>query len=1659
MVQKWIRRGVLFFVIIIFLVAGFLLFLHTATGKSMVRSKVQDYLQQKWKTKVWIGKIDYSLPNWIALERVVILDRQMDTMLNGGRIYVGVKLLKLLSNTVDVTGVHLENINLHCHREAGDSVFNFQFILDAFAPSGNKVEVKPKGSPMQLSLRKLTLNNVRLNFSDQKQQLYFSTIINDLSCFPELLYPERKVYRFNDLVLRNTHVIMVDSAAEGSRNQNSIKNRGNPASLLLSLNTLRLHNVFFSYKQPLLKTDYTFHIDSLQLSHASLDLSGQRVSAENVHLSNSAVKLLAWVPARSIPKKAKETSLTNPQNKWKFSIEAISLRNNSFVYNNVAVPRVKGLDYQHINAQNINLQTRKSSFDSSGFFSKLDALSLLYNNQFHIKQVRADVRFSESVVHVQDLVASINQSQLTTYGDLVWPLKSGAHLSSLPQFLIETSSLSYSDLLLIQPELQKRMPLSLSPSEKIIVTGNFSGTLQNLNAKQISVITSDKRLQLKGSVHFLLRKTGPEITATFHQLQLKKRLLSKGLLKRLQHEKIYLPEEITLTGKMQVNPERMFAAIKLNSSFGQLLINGTVTNIRYPKLLAYNLILDAHHFETGKWIGLDSVLGKITGRVFVKGSGMQKNNVVATSQLQLQTAVLNGYPFSNIDLQAGLDRSEFTVLSSIQDQNLETDLHLSGRIDPDISVRGTIQVKRADAYKLGLTSDSLVYGGNIRLDASYGPPNKIDAFIRADSNQVFIGGKHIVIDSLLFTCMANKDTMLLTANASFLDARLGGNYPINALSSQITSIWKMLYPFHDPEPEKQHTRKTAYHRTSLDVMLKQDSLIHVILPKLELKQPLTIKGMYTTEQKDTLLSVQLIMPEVRYNKYEGYDLQVTANTIDSVMQFSLTGREFHNGRDRLTTAHLAGFMQKGLLMLKGRVNDSTGKEYYSTNVEVKKEKDEMSIRFLDDLTLNRNKWKVSSNNLIRIVKQGYIINHLLLENRGQKVFINTKGQQVLSPIDIQINSFDISHIFNLLSYGDTLDAKGVLNADISMQQPIGKVPVVTGDIRVTNLALFAIPIGDLRFHSSSIGDSLSLQGGLTGENQLGFNGRMHLVNGGIRLQTRLNKLNTNMVQYFAKDFITQLSGKITGDLQLAGSLDTPHFAGAIYLDSVAFALKALNTVYRIDKQKLVIDYPYLSFGQLALTDSAGHLLTIQGRASLFSPGEKRLDVSIDTKEFIVLNAIRKSDASLYGIGIMDAKVAIKGTVEAPIIDGNAYLHKNSHIHFVNTPKRNSTQVRKDGILFVDIDTLASHKGEEAQLLSDSVVARSTLKGLKYNLNLKVDKDAEFSIVIDPSTNDEMVLKGEARLNAGLAENGDIGIEGVYNLQSGYYKMNNLLLRGKFQLVKGSSISFNGNPALAEADVTTEYVIEASPKGLLNYKEDDDASYTQRVPFAVIFMIKGAVSKPELSFDIQLKEGKAVLKSSVKSDVEHALDRLRNDVSEMNKQVFSLLLTKQFSVSTGHNTLESSNLNANNALKEGVSSFLSEAMNQMADQLIKGVDVDVNMKTYKTEDDPISKTDLGVAMSKDLFQDRLVIRIEESFAVGSTSSAPVKSGSQYVPDITSTYKLSKDGRFQLKGYQKNEYDAVVQGYFTEVGINFTIELSYEKFKELVRSRKNMSNGKK
>jgi len=118
---------------VLVLVCLLAIFINTPTGKRIIKNKLQSYLQDKLKTRVVIGSINYSLPNSIEINNIYVEDQKKDTLLYGERISIEIKMLQLIWGNTDIKKVALKNIFLNVNRGEKDSVFNYQFIINAFA--------------------------------------------------------------------------------------------------------------------------------------------------------------------------------------------------------------------------------------------------------------------------------------------------------------------------------------------------------------------------------------------------------------------------------------------------------------------------------------------------------------------------------------------------------------------------------------------------------------------------------------------------------------------------------------------------------------------------------------------------------------------------------------------------------------------------------------------------------------------------------------------------------------------------------------------------------------------------------------------------------------------------------------------------------------------------------------------------------------------------------------------------------------------------------------------------------------------------------------------------------------------------------------------------------------------------------------------------------------------------------------------------------------------------------------------------------------------------------------------------------------------------------------------------------------------------------------
>ncbi len=99
----------------------------------------------------------------------------------------------------------------------------------------------------------------------------------------------------------------------------------------------------------------------------------------------------------------------------------------------------------------------------------------------------------------------------------------------------------------------------------------------------------------------------------------------------------------------------------------------------------------------------------------------------------------------------------------------------------------------------------------------------------------------------------------------------------------------------------------------------------------------------------------------------------------------------------------------------------------------------------------------------------------------------------------------------------------------------------------------------------------------------------------------------------------------------------------------------------------------------------------------------------------------------------------------------------------------------------------------------------------------------------------------------------------------------------------------------------------------------------------------------------------------------------------------------------------------------------------------------------------NRTDLNVSLSKQLLNDRLKVTVGSNFELEGPQNANQKQNN-LAGNVALDYMLSKDGRYLVRAYRKNEYEGELDGYIIETGLNFILTFDYDHFRDLFHSPK-------
>jgi len=134
------------------------------------------------------------------------------------------------------------------------------------------------------------------------------------------------------------------------------------------------------------------------------------------------------------------------------------------------------------------------------------------------------------------------------------------------------------------------------------------------------------------------------------------------------------------------------------------------------------------------------------------------------------------------------------------------------------------------------------------------------------------------------------------------------------------------------------------------------------------------------------------------------------------------------------------------------------------------------------------------------------------------------------------------------------------------------------------------------------------------------------------------------------------------------------------------------------------------------------------------------------------------------------------------------------------------------------------------------------------------------------------------------------------------------------------------------------------------------------------------------------------------------------------------------------------------------------LNNLAGNLIKGIDLTFDLQTQEdySSGERSELTTLNVGASKTLFNDRLTVAIGSNIGI---AGANASNASALIGDVSVDYALSRDGRYKMRAYQRNQTDAVLEGQIIETGLSFILVMDYDKFREIFQKAKKEQEAKK
>ncbi|MFT5885572.1 MAG: translocation and assembly module TamB [Arcticibacterium sp.] len=1610
---------------VLFLIALFW-YLNGESGQRFLTNKVNDYLKTKIETPFSIGAIRYSIPDYISLGDIYIEDQSQKSILESGNLRLDMSMWALAQGLVDIDRILVENTKVNVYREAPNENFNYQFLLDALNPASSTPDSLESGTDLDFALSEVRFSNLDLNFLDSYEGYHIKSKVNEGSLTFNEINPSFTKVHISKIDLGGGYTIVKTFKPLAVLPAEELGSE----PLDIDLESIQFHDFSWRFNGDDLGIDNNVFFKKFETAFNVFDLENNKIDIERITLENSKVTL-ALRPNQS-PIENLEGEATQP---WAVNLNDFLISNTRLIYDDFNNAKLaKGFDYNHIDARNTTIELSDLQYSEKGINLNISDVSFSEKSSLKLESLSTALSYSEKGILLKKFklktpFSKIGLGAILKYNSLE-DFTSNIGKVSI-NLLMDKSEFGLSDMLLFNPDLSNQKIFQNARNKKIIGEVTFKGGVNELSIGKFKLAGFEgSRIDISGRLQGLDDLKKLNMAIDINDLSTNKALINLVLPDTILLADFVIPDLLSLKGKVTGNADLLNLNTILSSSLGDITLIGRVRDLADENAIRYEGNLKTVDLAIDKLFKKNQGVGILSTDVFLKSDASFQS---LEAKGQIQKLFYGDYLYQGLDFDAQMKDSVVVFKASSKDPNadLQTNVivDLNGEAYPII---GKVIIDNLNLSALGLYDLKEDIVGEFDIDIKSLLAEKPEG--RFDVRNFALGS--LKIDEFFSSFSNREGKNFAKVESPFLKANIDGDFNYTELSSVLLNEANGYFEF-DPLGM---TEVKGNQNFTINAVVYEHPIWGLLVPDLKFDKNISL----SSELKDSNLKADMSFEKLAYSDFTLEDFQLTVNGDGNSLKGGATLGRLNSGGFGLARNNLSIDLNSGILQMSIISRDSVSNDKrHSVAMQVQKLDDLFKVN-LRELTVDKNEFKVNDSPIYYGGESGISTEGLTLSRGQEKMEINANEKL----LKIMLSQIKVTPFANFLGYAEE-EIKGVLDGDVRIEDYLENYEI-TGVFKVNKLEVGGIEGGDLTLNLEEIDEvHAKLNGGLDGKNsQLSFIGNLGLTESSpIDFNVNIGKVEAKFIQSFSDGQLRNSRGYVNGNLKLRGTADKPLIDGKMSFVDYNFTADYLGIPLKMDNQPIYFKGNKINFENFIVKDSLNQKMTLKGDIDWSDVDKVIYNVKLNAKNFLLIDTQKGSNELFFGKANVDANMQVTGIGSEPSLNGKIRVNEQSNVTFI-MPSEIETAESNGVVSFVPPTKTEDDVETEVLQIPRMKLENGTGLASEIILDIETDPKAQINIIIDELSGDNLKVKGTANLTVGVYPTGEIFTIGVYEIASGSYDFSFEFLRRNFQIEPGSMLIWSGDPYQASLQMKALYEVNADIQSLNSFGLNLDGF--GKVPIDVILNIEGTIQNPLISFDLKASP-KA--ESTIKAIIENndLFASLRKNQSEMNQQVFSLLIFNKFLSAESVNI--SSAINTQALARQSVSKLLTEQLNVLAGDVLGsvGLNFGLNSDQLNTGDGNAYRTNLNVGLKKSFLNDRIKVSVGKNFELENGSGIDQNSA-ELLDNIEVGYNITADGRYAVKVYRNSQFQTVLEGFVLETGVSFVLSSDYDQVKELFKKSK-------